>query len=296
MSELYDRMLARLEEGLRILPDKPEETPESALRAMWHTAAGHPCSATAAMQQPLPAIEALPNAMTALERLVQRRLLGEPLAYLTGRQSFMGLEMLSAPGALIPRVESELLAREAIGLLQGMSGEPTVIDVCTGSGNIALAIAWGEPRVRVMAGDTSEMALALAAENARRFGMGDRLELRCGDLLKPFDLPALRGRIDMITCIPPYIQSAKVERMAPEIASHEPREAFDGGPLGVAILMRLLEEAPWILRCGGWLGFEVGKGQGPAMARRLRRDGAFDEVRELKDAAGAVRAVMARRS
>lgn len=294
MSELFERMLARLADGLQVLPDKPEETPESALRALWHTAAGRPCSAVAATRRPLPPIEATPAAVTALERLVQRRLLGEPLAYLTGRQSFMGLEMLSAPGALIPRMESELLAAAAIEMLQGMPGAPVAVDVCTGSGNVAYAMAWGVPRARVLAADLSKEALALAEENGRLLGMDDRVELRQGDLLQPFDEPALKGRVDLITCIPPYILSAKVAGMAPEIARHEPREAFDGGPLGVTILMRLVEEAPWVLRAGGWLGVEVGKGQGPALARWIGRDGAFDEVRELRDARGVVRALLAR--
>lgn len=296
MSELFERMLARLAEGLKVLPDKPEETPESALRALWHSAAGHPCSATAAMRRPLPPIEASPAAVTALERLVQRRLLGEPLAYLTGRQHFMGLEMLSAPGALIPRAETELMARAAVELLHGMRGEPLAVDVCTGSGNIAYAMAWDVPRARVMGGDISDEALALARENGRLLGLGDRLEFRRGDMLAPFDEPALKGRVDLITCAPPYIQSVKVGAMAPEIAAHEPREAFDGGPLGVTLLMRLVEEAPWILRAGGWLAFEVGKGQGPAMSRRLQRDGNYDQVRELVDADDVVRALLARRA
>ena len=294
MSVLFERMLSRLAGGLQVLPDKPEETPESALRALWHTAAGHPCSAMAAMRRPLPPIEASPVAVAALERLVQRRLTGEPLAYLTGRQSFMGLEMLSAPGALIPRMESELLAGAVIELLQDIPGTPVAVDVCTGSGNVAYAMAWGVPRARVLAADISHEALALAGENGRLLGMDDRVELRQGDLLQPFDEPGLKGRVDLITCIPPYILSAKVAGMAPEIARHEPREAFDGGPLGVTILMRLVEEAPWVLRAGGWLGVEVGKGQGPALARWIGRDGAFDEVRELRDARGVVRALLAR--
>ncbi len=296
MNVLFERMLSRLADGLEVLPDKPEETPESALRALWHTAAGRPCSAAAAMCRSLPQIEATPTAVVALERLVQRRLLGEPLAYLTGRQQFMGLEMLSAPGALIPRAETELLARAAVEQLHGMRGAPVAVDVCTGSGNVAYAMAWDVPRARVLGGDISDEALALANENGRLLGLADRVEFRRGDMLAPFDEPALKGRVDLITCAPPYIQSGKVGAMAPEIAGHEPREAFDGGPLGVTLLMRLVEEAPWILRSGGGLAFEVGKGQGPAMSRRLQRDGNYDQVRELTDAEGVVRALLVRRA
>ena len=296
MNDLFQRLLNRLDGGLQVLPDKPEETPDSALRALWHTVAGQPCSAGAAMRRPLPSIETVPHAEHALERLVERRLQGEPLAYLTGRQQFMGLEMLSAPGALIPRAETELLAWGAVELLREIPGEPIAIDVCTGSGNIAYAMAWDAPRARVMGGDISGAALALARENGRLLGLGDRLELRQGDLLEPFDEGPLRGRVDLITCAPPYIQSHKVGAMAAEISEHEPREAFDGGPLGVTLLLRLVEDAPNLLRAGGWLAFEVGNGQGPAMSRRLQRDGNYHEVRELTDAGGVVRALLARRA
>jgi release factor glutamine methyltransferase len=120
-----------------------------------------------------------------------------------------------------------------------------------------------------------------------------RTEFRAGDLLAPFDTSDFHGSIDLLTCNPPYISSAKVDQMHGEIARHEPHLAFDGGPFGVAILMRLLQDAPRFLRPGAWLGFEVGLGQGPAMAKRLEKSGCA-QVKSLTDGAGAIRALFAR--
>src|SRR5690606_16222027 len=144
--------------------------------------------------------------------------------------------------------------------------------------------------------DLSDQSVQLARRNAAMLGLEQRAHFRSGDLLAPFDAPVFIARVDLIVCNPPYISSGKVAAMAPEIAEHEPRLAFDGGALGVSILTRLMHEAPRLLRAGGWLAFEVGSGQGAAMARRLRNDGAWDQVRECSDAQGAVRVVLARRS
>ncbi|HEV2622903.1 MAG TPA: HemK/PrmC family methyltransferase [Frateuria sp.] len=295
MDDLYDMLHARLSASLQTLPDKPRETPDSALRALWFAAAGEPCSVVAAARDPLPPLLD-DSARQSLARLVDRRLAGEPLAYLTGRGHFLGLELLAGSAALIPREETELLARACVELLRTATEHhpPRVVDVCTGSGNLAFAIAHHVPAAEVLGADISAEALALAERNREHLGL-PRVEFRCGDLLAPFGA-RFDGTVDLIACAPPYILSAKVEQMAPEISAHEPRLAFDGGPLGVSILLRLLEESPRLLRAGGWLAFEAGLGQGPAMARRLGRDPHYDEVRTLIDDHGEVRALLARRA
>ena len=297
MSEVLARLRQRLQDGLAPLPDKPEESSESAWRALCHMASGRPLSATAAMQEET-AVATEDSFVGALETLVARRLAGEPLAHITGRQRFMGLEMLSGPEALIPRAETELLARCAIALLQRESApaRARVIDVCTGSGNLALAIAYAMPDARVQAADISTDAIALAQRNAVHLGLQDRVEFRCGDLLAPFDDAALHGSIDLIVCNPPYISSAKVPTMPTETSRHEPAAAFDGGPLGVSILMRLLDAAPRFLRAGGQLAFEVGAGQGPAIARRLQTRPEYGEVLPIEDTAGVIRALAVNRT
>jgi release factor glutamine methyltransferase len=295
MSSQYSDLLQRITQRLQFLPDKPEETPESTLRALWHAAAGTPKSAEAALIEPLPELNAA--AGERLESLLARRLEGTPLAHITQRQSFVGIEMLAGPGALVPRRETELLARAAIDVSREIAQRQAalrVIDVCTGSGNVALAIAHHVPAARVFAADLSEDAVALARLNAEHLKLTGRAEFRAGDLLAPFDTPEFHGSIDVLTCNPPYISSAKVEHMHGEISQHEPHLAFDGGPFGVAILMRLLQDAPRFLTSGGRLAFEVGLGQGPAMAKRLEKIAGFKEVRPLLDHNGSIRALLAR--
>ncbi len=109
-----------------------------------------------------------------------------------------------------------------------------------------------------------------------------------------FARPIFVGQVDVLTCNPPYISSGKVTNMPGQISSHEPRLAFDGGPLGISILMRLLNEAPTFVRPGGWLAFEVGLGQGPAMIKRMQANPVFREVVPVMDAAGAIRTCSAR--
>jgi release factor glutamine methyltransferase len=294
-SDAYATRLERLRQSWRANPDKPEESPENTLLALAWTAVGTPRSAVAAGASGDQPPELDDAALQRLEELVAQRLAGVPLAHLTGRQHFLGLELIAGPEALIPRTETELLGRAAIDLARD-TGARVAIDVCTGSGNLALALARHVADLSVHGADLSEEAVELARRNAAMLGLEQRVGFRAGDLLAPFDTPEFHGAVDLVVCNPPYISSGKVATMAPEISGHEPRLAFDGGTLGVSILTRLMHEAPRLLRPGGWLAFEVGTGQGTTMARRLRNDPAWDDVRECSDGHGVVRAVLARRS
>lgn len=294
---LREACLARLQAELQTLPDKPEETPESTLAALWHAAALRPVSAELAVTLALPRLDAAGT--QRLQALLDARLAGTPLAHLTRRQRFMGLEMLAGPQALIPRRETELLARRAFALLarrERGAGAPLVLDVCTGSGNVAAALAALVPSARVLAADLSEDAIALAHDNLVQLGLAERVALRVGDLLAPFDEEPFIGRIDVLTCNPPYISAPRRSAMANEIAAHEPSLAFDGGPLGVSILMRLIREAPRFLKSGGWLVFEVGAGQGTPMRKRLLASGDWSEVDCDADEHGEIRVLSARRA
>ena len=292
--ELYKELLGRLETGFRALPDKPEETASNTLRALCCAAAGQPKSASlAGASAP---VELDEEGKARLLSLVERRLAGAPLAHLTGRQHFMGLELLAGPAALVPRKETEILGYAALELLRGLKSErgcALVVDVCTGSGNLAVSLASHEPGALVFAADISADAVQLAQRNVLHLGLGDRVTVRQGDLLAPFDSADFHGKVDLVTCNPPYISSGKVDSMHHEIREHEPREAFDGGPFGLRILQRILKDAPRFLRPGGWLAFEVGLGQGEALVRRMRREGRFRDVRGVNDEQGQVRAVLA---
>jgi release factor glutamine methyltransferase len=295
MENIYLELTAQLSAGLRLLPDKPEETPESTLRALWHAAAGRSVSVRNAASLALPSLTATETAR--LRELVLQRLAGTPLAYLTGRQHFMGLDLLTGREALIPRMETELLGLGALQALQRLGaandGEAVVVDVCTGSGNLALALAFHAPKARVYGADISAEAVALARRNAFHLGLQDRVEFREGDLLAPFEEPGFLGRIDLLVCNPPYISSRKVDAMPREIMGYEPRLAFDGGALGIRIVQRLIQEAPRFLRPGGCLAFEIGLGQGPALLKRISADKRYSGLRPIHDEAGAVRAIVA---
>ena len=291
---LFQELNARLSAGLSLLPDKPEETSDSTLRALWQAAAGVLVSVQKAETLPLPALDTASR--ERLQSLIDQRLAGIPLAHLTGRQHFMGLELLAGKEALIPRRETELLGHGALDLLRALAARHdtvTVVDVCTGSGNLALALAYHEPKAKVFGADLSDEAVALARRNAQHLGLQDRVEFRAGDLLAPFDEPGFHGQVALLVCNPPYISSKKVDTMPGEIIGHEPRLAFDGGPLGIRIVERLMREAPRFLRGGSFLAFEVGLGQGPALAKRLAGNKNYAGHRLLKDEHGEVRVLIA---
>ena len=294
MNELYRELRERLAATVRFLPDKPEETPDTTLRALWHTAAARPLSPEAAQLEPLCELDEA--AQRYLRELVEKRISGVPLAHITGRQRFLDMEMLAGPEALVPRKETELLARSAIDLCAQIATDRPlrVIDVCTGSGNVALAIARHVRHAQVFAADLSEAAVQLAERNAAHLGLTERCTFATGDLLEPFNNDEFLGRTDLVTCNPPYISSAKVQHMDREISTFEPHLAFDGGPFGVSILMRLLKDAPRFLRSGGWLAFEVGLGQGPAMTKHLKKAQGCSEVQPLFDQSGAIRGLAGR--
>lgn len=293
-SGLYRELLQQLTRELQLLPDKPEETPASTLRALWHLAGGAPMSAEFAAETELPALDGAGEAV--LRGLVKQRSSGTPLAHLTGRQRFLDLEMLAGPEALVPRKETELLARSAIEVAREIArerGALIAMDICTGSGNIALALAKHVDGARIVAADLSEAAVALAQRNAQHLGLAHRVHFATGDLLAPFDHAEYHGKVDLLTCNPPYITSAKVKEMPRETASSEPVLAFDGGMFGVSIILRVIQDAPRFLRPGGWLVCEIGLGQGPVLGKMLKANAAFKDVHTVADANGAVRVIKA---
>jgi release factor glutamine methyltransferase len=290
---LFGQLLEELSGDLALLPDKPEETPESTLRVLWLLAAGQPSSVESAMAAELPELGR--DQIEDLRQGIQQRLAGIPLAHISGRQAFMGMELLAGPEALIPRKETELLAASAIGILRQRMAENEIriIDVCTGAGNVALAIANAVQHARVYASDLSAEAVDLARKNTDMHALSDRVSLYTGDLLEPFRDLGMEGKVEMITCNPPYISSAKVPAMASEISEHEPEMAFNGGVFGINLMRKLIAEAPDFIRAGGYLVFEVGLGQGPAMEKQISKLAAYGSVETVADAEGNARVVIA---
>jgi len=293
-SVCYQEILSTLRRDLPFLADKSEETADATLRALWHTASGKPMSAGSAQLTPLEALD--DKGLERLRNLVAQRLEGRPLAHIVGRQQFMGLELLAGPEALIPRKETEILGKAALELLEAtirVRGGALVIDACCGSGNLAVALAVHSSDVRVMAADISAAAVELARKNVSMLQLADRVSVTQGDLLDPFDSDVYRGQVDLITCNPPYISSAKLQHLHREVQAYEPHEAFDGGPLGIRILQRLIRDPMRLLRDGGWLAFEVGLGQGPAVLQRLQKEGRYRALRHVCDESDQIRVVLA---
>ena len=287
-------LLALLDADIEYLSDKPEETAESTLAALWLTVAKRPTSAAGAAEQPLPALDRQQQAR--LRKLVKQRIAGTPLAHITGRQQFMGVELLTTNQALIPRKETEILGRAALRLLGDIERtieRPRIMDICTGAGNLAVIMALHSPAGRIYASDLSEDAVSLAEKNAALHEVADRVEVRAGDLFAAFDEQKFWGSMDLVTCNPPYISSARVEGMVEEISGHEPTLAFDGGAFGIKILHRLIKEAPSFMKNNGWLAFEVGLGQGEAMIKRMKKNNMYAEVTPLVDEGGEIRGIIA---
>ena len=204
-----------------------------------------------------------PDKRAAYHDLVWRRLCGEPTPYIIGRADFYDIELAVTPVAAIPRPETELLVEEALALAgKRLQGTPslTIVDVGTGCGAIALALATHLPAAQIIATDISPAALALAQGNAERLGLASAVRFLCGDLLAPLEQP-----VGIVVANLPYVRSAEWQGLPVEIRCHEPREALDGGPDGLRVIERLLRQAPAYLCPGAALLLEIGYDQGPAV-------------------------------
>jgi release factor glutamine methyltransferase len=216
-------------------------------------------------------------------------------AYRKGHTTFMGIELMVAPGALVPRPETELLGAAAIAALRAMNrAEPRVVDMCCGAGNLACAIAHHVPGARVWASDISDGCVEIARLNVARHGLADRVSVLQGDAFDAFAGLALDGTIDVIVCNPPYISDKRLDEERGDLLALEPREAFAAGPYGLSIHMRVAKHAGRYLRPGGILFFEVGHGQDRQVVTLLERGNAYDGIQALADEAGAHRVVSAR--
>lgn len=208
---------------------------------------------------------------------------------------FMGVELELAPGVLVPRKETELLGRRVLDVLQDIEGEPVVIDMCCGSGNLALAIASADPAVRIWGADLTDETVALARRNAERLDLGARVAIQQGDLFGALAGQGLEGKVDVIVSNPPYISTGRLDGESAHLLENEPREAFEGGPYGLSIHQRLVREAVDFLKPGGWLLFEFGEGQERQVAALITRARAYEPVSFAEDEEGRPRVAITRR-
>lgn len=225
-----------------------------------------------------------------LSRWTRERLERRPLAYVLGEQPFMDLKLRVTPAVLIPRPETELLVEEAYRLLDARS-EAVVVDVGTGSGNIALSLAKHAQVCEVHAVDISEAALIVAKENALRNRIHKPIRWHLGDLLTP--LLTQPESIDMIVANLPYVRLDELSDLSPEVR-WEPGLALNGGRDGLAYIAQLIDQAQRVLRPGGELLLEIGSKQGPAVLKLLRM-GRWTDPHVKKDLAGHPRMVIAQK-
>jgi release factor glutamine methyltransferase len=220
--------------------------------------------------------------------LVEKRRGRVPLAYLTREREFWSLPFRVGRGVLIPRPETELLIEGLIERARGKGG--LILDLGTGSGNIALALARELPKARLIAVDISRAALRFARWNAKRLGIASVTFVQ-GDLFRPLSRVVRKGTADVIVSNPPYVASADWAGLEPEIRDHEPKRALVAGATGLEVIRRLVGGArPW-LKKGGILALEVGFGQ--ADEARAMLDEGWREVRLVRDLQGLPRVVIA---
>lgn len=227
--------------------------------------------------------------------MARGRVRGTPLAYLTGLTRFMDVEIAVAPGALIPREETELLGRTAVSLLNAAGHAPRVIDMCCGSGNLACGIAAAVPAAQVWATDLTSEAVSIASANVQRLKLSNRVTVMQGDLFESLKGRSLEGTVDLIVCNPPYISSGRLTKDRAELLTHEPIEAFDGGPYGISFFQKVIKEAVPFLKPGGHLLFEIGAGQGKQVLLLLGRVNAYGNTRTVADPTGEPRVVVGER-
>jgi release factor glutamine methyltransferase len=226
------------------------------------------------------------------DALVERRLTGEPVNYITGRFRFCGLDLLVRPGVFSPRSSSELMVELAVSRLRRRRGRRVAVDLATGTGAVALAIAAQTRGSEVWGADISADAARLGRVNARRLDLDD-VRFVAGDLLA--GLPrALRGAVDVVTIHPPYVARDEVRTLPVEIRRFEPRHTLtDGSEDGLGLVRRLADDAPAWLRPGGFVLVEIAPYLARGAAAALRRGG-MGEVRSHRDTLGVTRVVVGR--
>ncbi|WP_440591823.1 peptide chain release factor N(5)-glutamine methyltransferase [Schlesneria sp.] len=222
--------------------------------------------------------------------LVQRRAKAEPVAYLVGEREFFSLSFRVTSDVLIPRPDTETLVLEVLDLAKSIES-PRVLDLCTGSGCVAIAVAKNAKTSRLTAADISDKAIAIARENAARHKVDDRMEFVESDLFQ--GLP-LDSKFDIIASNPPYIPSAEIDQLDAEVAKHEPRLALDGGADGLDVLRKIIEAAPRFAKENAHLLLEFTPEQADALTEIVAAHGGYDDILIRKDLALRPRILRAR--
>ncbi|GAA1806611.1 peptide chain release factor N(5)-glutamine methyltransferase [Luedemannella flava] len=215
-----------------------------------------------------------------------------PLQHLTGRAAFRHLDLAVGPGVFVPRPETELLVEWGLAWLRGHTADPVVVDLCAGSGAIALSVATEHPGADVYAVERDPAALAWLRRNAAEAPV----TVLAGDVIDPATLADLDGRVDLVLCNPPYVPLTAAGQLSVEVTEHDPAVAVFGGPDGLDLIRPLVGRVAALLAPGGAFGVEHDDTHGGAVPALLRADGRFERVRLHHDLAGRPRFTTARRA
>jgi release factor glutamine methyltransferase len=236
-----------------------------------------------------------PPQLAALRALVKRAGEHEPVAYLVGRCEFYSLPLKITPDCLIPRPETEHLVEKAILFLRQREGAQHVLDLCTGSGCIATAIAKNVKEVQIVATDISDAALKVAAENIEKLKLAETVKLLCGDLFDPIIEGLDAARFDLIVSNPPYVSEPEYAALDKNVRDYEPKDALLAGADGLDVYKRILEKVEDFLKPDGALMMEIGYAQGKAIRELLEQTGIFKTIAIEKDFANNDRIAIAKK-
>lgn len=225
-----------------------------------------------------------------INALLQRRLAGEPLAYLIGEWEFYGLPIKVTPDVLIPRMDTEVLVETAVNALVGRKMDARILDLCSGSGCIGCAISHELPAARLVMVDISDRALEISKQNLRLNRQNRTICLKADALAKP---PMSIGTFDLIVSNPPYVPSFEILTLDSSVRDYEPLGALDGGEDGLMFYRAIVRNWKGVLRPGGQLMFEVGETQADAVSDLMRGAG-FRDIATVEDTAGVRRVVTGR--
>lgn len=225
-----------------------------------------------------------------INALLQRRLTGEPLAYLIGEWEFYGLPIKVTPDVLIPRMDTEVLVETAVNALVGRKMDARILDLCSGSGCIGCAISHELPAARLVMVDISDRALEVSKQNLRLNRQNRTICLKADALAKP---PMSIGTFDLIVSNPPYVPSFEILTLDSSVRDYEPLGALDGGEDGLMFYRAIVHNWKGVLRPGGQLMFEVGETQADAVSDLMRGAG-FRDIATVEDTAGVRRVVTGR--
>ncbi len=232
---------------------------------------------------------AAPGLEETIRSMTERRLAGEPVAYITGSWEFYGVSLEVSKDVLIPRPDTEVMVEAAIRLFEGRNGTPRILDLCTGSGCVGIAMAVQMPGARVVMVDNDPKALSVCRKNVQRNKLDVRVMCIDADVTKK--PPILMGKFDLITCNAPYIPTAEIETLDSSVKDYEPYQALDGGEDGLDIIRSVITLWKSVLKDRGTIMLEIGEGQSQAVQNLLTRAG-FSRTLALKDTAGTERIIV----